>query len=521
MRKLESALKVWLFPIGLAIGICILLMVGSRWVDFLVYSTPGGPWFRNFIFPPDPDLARDTILASLQTLAGVFGISITVVAIIVQLAATRYTSRVVDLFLKDVRNIGIFFVYVIPLVLGMWLANVLDDADYSRLAVGTFMILTTLAIVLIIPYFQFVFVFLQPHNIIAKIERSIESQLRDVSEKPRHVARARREVTNSLRQLSDIALASISQSDIVLCLESLSSIREVALYYLRVKATLPPEWHRIDSGHIVGLSDEMWQEIVRSRTWVEMEVFKQYEVAYTSTLRKVRDVNSFVARGMREIAEQAAVTMDDASLGFMIKGFNTLIMYALSERDIRSCVNVLYQYRLLAEALLYRPDILERIALHLKYYGHSSQRRRIYFILDAVAYDMRILVEMSFQHFPENGERLLKVFLELGQAAESSEDYTFLRGVRKSQAMLAGFFIRAGRIALARLILDDMMRETQEFLRSVKRDLFTVQSREFWEIEDRGVSFYFVEPEHRPSVELFFSWVMKESPIPLEIAQSA
>lgn len=66
-----------------------------------------------------------------------------------------------------------------------------------------------------------------------------------------------------------------------------------------------------------------------------------------------------------------------------------------------------------------------------------------------------------------------------------------------------------------------MLRETQDFLRSVRRELFTVQSREFWEIEDRGVSFYFVEPEHRPSVELFFSWVMKESPVPLEIPQSA
>jgi hypothetical protein len=141
--------------------------------------------------------------------------------------------------------------------------------------------------------------------------------------------------------------------------------------------------------------------------------------------------------------------------------------------------------------------------------------------MDAVAYDLRILIEMTFRYFPENGDRLLRVFLELDQIAESKEDYTFLRGVRKSQAMLAGFFIRNGNMNLARRILEDMMTETQEFLRTVKRDLFAVESREFWEIEDRGVSFYYVEPEDRPSVELFFSWALKEKPVPLEIAQSA
>jgi hypothetical protein len=141
--------------------------------------------------------------------------------------------------------------------------------------------------------------------------------------------------------------------------------------------------------------------------------------------------------------------------------------------------------------------------------------------MDAVAYDLRILIEMTFQYFPENGERLLKVFLELDQIAESADDLSFLRGVRKSQAMLAGFFIRHGRMDLARRILDDMAAETQDFLRTVKRDLFAVRSREFWEIEDRGVSFFFVEPEHRQSVELFFSWLLKEKPVPLEIVHSA
>jgi hypothetical protein len=196
-------------------------------------------------------------------------------------------------------------------------------------------------------------------------------------------------------------------------------------------------------------------------------------------------------------------------------------MYSLSERDIRTAVNVLYQYRLLAEAVLYRPYILERIVNHMKYYGQNSQRRRIYFIMDAVAYDLRVLIEMTYDRFPENGPRLLDVFLQLDQIAETQEDWTFLRGVRKSQALLAGFFIRRGNLDLAMRIHNDMAGETQEFLRTVKRDLFSTQSREFWEIEDRGVSFYYVEEAHRESVERFFAGLIREPSAPPESAQIA
>ena len=61
----------------------------------------------------------------------------------------------------------------------------------------------------------------------------------------------------------------------------------------------------------------------------------------------------------------------------------------------------------------------------------------VHFIMDAVAYDLRVLIELTYTRFPESTEPLLNVFLELDQVAESKEDLSFLRGVRKSQAMVA------------------------------------------------------------------------------------
>jgi hypothetical protein len=154
---------------------------------------------------------------------------------------------------------------------------------------------------------------------------------------------------------------------------------------------------------------------------------------------------------------------------------------------------------------------VEKIAEHFKYYGQNSQRRRIFFIMDAVAYDLRALIELAYGKFPETVERLLRIFLELDQIAQSEADVSFLKGVRKSQALLGGFFIRKNQPELARRVMADIGLEKRDFLLSLKKDLFGVTTKEFWEIEDRGVSFYYVSETERESMETFFSWLLGEA----------
>jgi hypothetical protein len=496
------------------LGVSALLMAAG-WLTDYFFSPASHPLrWHGWLIVEDPEVARGIVVQLLQTLSGVFAITITVVAIIVQLSATRYTSRVVDLFLADKFNALVLFSYTVPLLYGFWLGNSITIESYSRVSMAIFNVLTTLAFVMLIPYFQYLFYFLQPSNIISKIESSIEQTLRKVRLHPEYHDKGRREVTNSVQQLSDISLSSIAQSDIALALQALNSMRDIAVFYLQLKSKLDERWFNVDSGQIMGLSEEMREEIVRGRVWLEMELFKRYELAFTSSLRKVRDINSCVAMNLREIGTVAAGTGNDQTLDFIIKGFNTLVMYTLSERDIRSAVHVFYQYRILAESVLYRPEIVEKIGEHFKYYGQNSQRRRIFFIMDAVAYDLRVLIELAFGKFPESVERLLRLFLELDQVATSEADLSFLKGVRKSQAMLGGFFIRHGEPDLARRVLADMGSEKKDFLISIKRELFGVTTKEFWEIEDRGVSFYYVAPEERESMELFFSWLLGEKEPP-------
>src|SRR5262245_14120535 len=69
--------------------------------------------------------ALSLLSSSAQVLAGVLAILITVVAIVLELSATRYTHRVTALFVRDPVNLTVMAFFVLTTTLCIWLAVVL------------------------------------------------------------------------------------------------------------------------------------------------------------------------------------------------------------------------------------------------------------------------------------------------------------------------------------------------------------------------------------------------------------
>ena len=61
----------------------------------------------------DPETMQNALGSLAQVIAAVLGIAITVVSIVVQLAANRYTSRVADMFFRDRINLGVMGFFVV------------------------------------------------------------------------------------------------------------------------------------------------------------------------------------------------------------------------------------------------------------------------------------------------------------------------------------------------------------------------------------------------------------------------
>src|SRR5262245_65468161 len=83
-----------------------------------------GPLVRYFKF--DPHSLSDTMSSLAGINAAVFGIVITVVSIIVQLTAERYTG-VARVFLRDRVNILVPAYYVVATVVSVWLSAALQS----------------------------------------------------------------------------------------------------------------------------------------------------------------------------------------------------------------------------------------------------------------------------------------------------------------------------------------------------------------------------------------------------------
>jgi len=81
-----------------------------------------------------------------------------------------------------------------------------------------------------------------------------------------------------------------------------------------------------------------------------------------------------------------------------------------------------------------------------------------------------------------------------------------LRGVRKAQIKLATFYLVEGATDLARCIFRDMRDEVPSRLNSIQQEFASIRTREFWEINDRGVNFDYLEDDRRAALDTFFSW---------------
>jgi hypothetical protein len=78
--------------------------------------------------------------------------------------------------------------------------------------------------------------------------------------------------------------------------------------------------------------------------------------------------------------------------------------------------------------------------------------------------------------------------------------------VRKAQAKLAAYYLVSGREAHARLIHRDMAAETAERLRSIRDEMLSITSKEFWEVIDRGTNFDYLDERRKQKLREFFDW---------------
>jgi hypothetical protein len=517
----------WLYPVVLLSATAITAFGALYTLDHFL-SGPGKP-LSYFHFQSDK--ITDALGSLSSMIAAVLGIIITVVSIIVQLSAERY-AQVTEMFFRDRTNMAVMAFYVVGCMCGIFISLSLGANNFvPRVSITAMLVIAMVCFALMAPYFAYVFDFLQPENIIARIRKSAataaEKGLRADDRATSDPLQA--EALAGIEQLTDITINSISGKDKIIATAGVDALKDLAVGYLKQKRLSHAGWFRVGPGirpnpDFVSMSPESIDDMEQRRTWLEYKVLRQYQSIYGEALTQMRDINYVVAIDTRYIGEQALRVGDTEALTLAVKFLNTYMRATLNAKDVRTAYNVLNQYRLLAEAVVkagWHEKAVE-VAGFLKYYAHLSFSMKLTFVTETVAYDLATLCEVAHDQGSPAEDKLLDILLEVDQPEhEGSQTDAGLRGVRKAQVKLATYYLLKDAEPLARRIHADMAHERPERLRSIRDELHGVQAKDFWEIIDRGTNFDYLAPERKERLEVFFSWfdaLAASPPVPVKEA---
>jgi hypothetical protein len=132
-------------------------------------------------------------------------------------------------------------------------------------------------------------------------------------------------------------------------------------------------------------------------------------------------------------------------------------------------------------------------------------------VTETVAYDISTLCEIAHAAQATEQHQMLREFLELDRPLLVRSQEKALLGVRKAQVKLACYYLAHGEEHKARTIARDMKEEPRDRLATIRHELEGVETKDFWEIIDRGRNFEFMMPEQRAQMAVFFGWLGVEA----------
>ena len=239
--SLREALIAWLALTG---AILVLLAISALLAGTdLGAATHALDWLAQL----EREDASGKLSDAAAVVAGVLGIAITVVALVVQLAATRSGHQITPIFIQEPINRIVMSLFVLTTLQCLWISVTLGDPNTAAVlpnaGFAITMVLVTISLLVLLPYFTFVFSFLSPLNMIEQLHqratRVLARATRDAVEADHSV------VTQCIDELQDVARSAIEQSDRAVAISCIEALAELLFERQRLRATLPVEWFHL------------------------------------------------------------------------------------------------------------------------------------------------------------------------------------------------------------------------------------------------------------------------------------
>ncbi|MDJ0656080.1 MAG: DUF2254 family protein [Xanthomonadales bacterium] len=477
----------------------------------LPFFTNPGAWLKSL----DANVPLELLSNSAEVVAAVLAVAITVVAIVVELAATRYSHRITWLFVRDPVNIIVTSIFVVTTLMCLWVSLVLrqssPDALLPNAGFAMAMGLVTLSLLILLPYFAFVFAFLSPLSIIRKLRDSALHKVETCRDS--NAERNQALVEDAIDELQDVGLRAVELSDRGVAMACVDALAGILTHYQRLRKGLPDKWFVVHKSvardpDFVALSKTLLKDIQKNGSWLEIKVMRQYLWLMNQCLHRARDIANLIAIQTKRLGVPAA-RKNPPLLALCIRCMNSYLRAAINAKDLRTAYYVLNQYRQLATQLLSRGESgpVPEIARHFQYYGLLGFKMEQAFLLEVAAYDLYRLIHHSLKQDSHLVDELLGLLLDLDQEIKSENGESSLLGVRRAQVQAATLFASSGDEQRLQRVIDDLKTEAPDRLWEVQKQIMEVRQAQFWEFTDRGVNFHYLPKNLRQHIPRVLHWL--------------
>ncbi|MCY0877240.1 MAG: DUF2254 domain-containing protein [Firmicutes bacterium] len=177
------------------------------------------------VFAGDTDTARNYLSTIVSCLSTIFALCISITLVAIQLTASRYTHRVLDLFIKLPFNVSLTLFYFVTIIQSLFLLSRITEPihvtlpSYLQPQMNADMVLVVMCFVILVAYMYAVMRMLKPEQIVAAIEREFRIGI---------IRHKERDALLRVEQICDIAKRAAGDMDSTTGMIAVSALQKMA-----------------------------------------------------------------------------------------------------------------------------------------------------------------------------------------------------------------------------------------------------------------------------------------------------
>src|SRR2546426_7813414 len=452
-------------------------------------------------FTPDPAAAGGT----LALVGGAEGVTLSIVLLGVmfgiQTSSSRYSPRIIGIFTRNPLN-ALVLSFALASILYTFLVRSEVKVNYVPLAsVAVAELLALVNFALLFPYVLYTFEVMRAETLVLGIMRRGRKELRAATRK-RRVLQRRRALLTCMEQVTDIAFGSIQLGDMPVCQHSIEVLGDfLAREYLPVKRNMDPEWFKVGHAELPGASDQIVAEVNRAGTWFAYTIMSSFVdmVGLTPVHRK--EAVYTIAVATRKAGLPAIEVGDSELAELCVRFFNTSLRAAINRTAPPFAPGIMKEYRRFAiGALEWRRDLSVESAAHLLRYGRHFDEAGMPAIFGAAAEDVADLAIVAHVRDPEVSFRLAQLLVRNLLELIPNARPIGLNGLFKGVAKLTCWTMAADEKDITHVLVEGIAAAPPDFVDAALSRMESMQSGLFWEVNERVISFDWVEQPLRDQI---------------------